>query len=249
MENLREWNKIQESFFDQLSVEYGGFDFSAESSDSKRFSNQFIDFLELGTNRSVVEFGCGRGEWIIKLAGRGFPVTGIDISQGSLVVLRKDLEKSNLGRRVELIRFDVQGEIETMVGQKKFDTVYCYNLLHHVLSREKVVSNMVKVTAAGGCVVAYEPNPFHWWWYVCPFFDAKFKWSVEKGLLRTPPTAIKKIFEAVGLKRIEIVPVDYFPFIAPERTNYLTNYLSVLFSKLPVAKYLSAVYLIKGYRI
>ena len=163
-------------------------------------------------------------------------------------MLKNDLKNFGLYNQAQLIKGDVQGDMKEILGGKKFSTVFCCNLLHHVLDREKVVSNMVEVTAAGGKVVAYEPNPWHPWWYVCPLFDKKFKWSVEKGLLKTSPLSIKKIFEEKGLERVEIVPWDYFPFIAAEKTFHLADYFHNLFSKMPLLKYLPAVYVIKGYK-
>lgn len=248
MEKLEKWNKKQEEFFDNLTQEYGSFDFARESRDAKRQGEKFINYFDLAAGNSIIEFGCGRGEWIIKLANKGYNVWGIDLSEKSLEVLRSDLKKLKLYDRADLIRGDVQGSINNVLGDKKFSTVFCCNLLHHVLDIDKVVENMVEVTVSGGKVIAYEPNPFHPWWYICPLFDKKFKWSVEKGLLKTSPLSIKKIFEKSGLERIEIIPGDYFPFIAAEKTLHLADYFHNIFSKAPLLKYLPAVYVIKGYK-
>ncbi len=248
MEILENWNKKQEVFFDNLTQEYGSFDFARESFDAKKQGEKFINYFDLTAASSIIEFGCGRGEWVIKLANKGYNVWGIDLSVKSLEVLRSDLKNLNLDDRVHLIRGDVQGDMGAILGGKRFSTVFCCNLLHHVLDREKVVANMVEVAAPRGKVIAYEPNPFHFWWYICSLFDKKFKWSVEKGLLKTSPLSIKKIFEKQGLERVEIVPWDYFPFIAAEKTFHLADYLHNVFSKMPLLKYLPAVYVIKGYK-
>jgi len=248
MEKLDNWNKKQTDFFDNLTQEYGSFDFARESCDAKKQSEKFINYFDLAADSSLIEFGCGRGEWVIKLARRGRYVWGIDLSSKSLEVLKNDLRKLNLYDHVQLIKGDVQGDMKAVLGGKKFSTVFCCNLLHHVLDREKVVANMVEVTASGGKVVAYEPNPFHPWWYICPLFDKKFKWSVEKGLLKTSPLSIKKIFENSGLERVEIVSWDYFPFIAAERTFHWADYFHNIFSRAPLLKYLPAVYVIGGYK-
>lgn len=248
MEKLENWNKKQEDFFDDLTQEYGSFDFARESLDAKKQSERFINYFELTSDSSIIEFGCGRGEWLIKLANKGYYVWGIDLSEKSLEVLRNDLKKLDLYNRVQLIKGDVQGDMNAVLGGKKFSTVFCCNLLHHVLDIEKVVTNMVDVTAPRGKVIAYEPNPFHPWWYICSLFDKKFKWSVEKGLLKTSPLSIKRIFEKKGLEKIEIIPWDYFPFIAAEKTFHLADYFHNVFSKMPLLKYLSAVYVIGGYK-
>lgn len=244
---LNEWTTQQESFFDGLSTEYGSYDFSKESNASKRSSKKFIDFMELeNKNASIIEVGCGRGEWVIKLALLGFNVTGVDISQKSLDKLAELGNKLGVTDKIKLVRADAQESLADVLGIERYDRVFCYNLLHHVSDIEKTVRSMISVAKPGAKVVAYEPCPFHFWWYICPFFDKKFIWKIEKGLLNTNPLYIEKVFESGGLRNITYMPWDYFPFISPDRVLRVTEKVQSLLSKLPILRYFPSVYVIKG---
>ena len=241
------WTEKQEIFFDQLSKQFGPYDFYHESPASKRSSIRFIKVIDPTAEGSIVELGCGRGEWVIKLAQLGYPVTGVDISQKSLDLLSVRVKEGGLP--VNLIRGDAQGDIAAMVGNQSYSRVFCYNLLHHVYDIERVVKNMVKITKIGGKVIAYEPNPFNLWWFICPFFDHKFKWGIEKGLLRTPPSYIRKLFVREGLSNVKVIPWDFFPFISPDRVFRVTDGAHKIISLIPFVKYLSAVYVVEGYKL
>lgn len=241
------WSREQEAFFDRLSADFGPYDLSSESPASRRSTQNFFEVLDIRPGCSAIELGCGRGEWIIKLASRGISVTGVDFSQKSLEVLGAELNKSQ--HSATLLRGDVQGDISELVGRQVFDRVFCYNLLHHVTDIEKVVANMVSLTKTGGKVVAYEPNPLHFWWYICQFFDRKFRWEVERGLMRTLPFYITRIFAKSGLSRVKFIPWDYFPFISPDRVVGLTNKLHQVLVSVPLIRYLPAVYVVEGYKL
>lgn len=246
MESITDWNNIQESFFDLFSQQYGLYDLVHESAASRESAGQFINFLQLKPGATVVELGCGRGEWLRRLAKLGHRVTGIDISQKSLDLLSHISDKNHLTEKIELFKGDVQDDLTEKLGGRQFELVFGYNLLHHVLDIEKTIENMILLTKPGGRVVIYEPNPFHFWWYLCPLFDPKFKWPIERGLLNTSPLKIQNIFKSKGLRNITLYSADYFPFISPDRTFHLTSWLNRFFGKLPVLKYLPAVYYLGG---
>lgn len=242
------WSLTQEKFFDELSEAVGNYDFGKESSDSRRLAEKFFRIMELEPQTSIMELGCGRGEWLLRFLKAGYLIDGTDISTKALVLIQKEAGNSGLESKLQLFKIDVQDEQLPAVISKTYDRVFCHNLLHHVLDIEGVVRNMAALTKPGGMVVAYEPNPWHFWWHICRFFDNKFKWEVEKGLLRTKPAYIKNLFLRSGLTNVEVLPWDYFPFIAPKKTLYLTNRLHAVFERLPYVKDLAAVYVIRGYK-
>ncbi len=246
MTRTDDWAKMQEDFFDSFSQQYGLYDLAHESAASKESARQFINFLQLKPEETVLELGCGWGEWLLRLAKLGHRVTGVDISQGSLDLLNTLSDKNQLSANIDLIKGDVQEDLSGKLYQRQFDLVFGYNLLHHVLDIEKTVSNMVNLTKPGGRVVIYEPNPLHFWWYLCPLFDPKFKWPIERGLLNTSPVKMQKIFKSSGLRNIALFSADYFPFISPDKTFHLTSKLNRFFGKLSILKYLPAVYYLRG---
>lgn len=248
MTQTDKWARAQEDFFDSLSVNFGPYDFENESRASKKTAEKFLRFLDLTTGQSILEMGCGRGEWCLRLAKLGYTVTGIDLSQKSLDILAAEAERLGVRSQLNLIKGDIQSEPSSLVTGEKFDCVFGYNLLHHVSDIRKTVTNMTVLTRSGGRVVTYEPNPLHWWWLVCPLFDRKFRWSIEKGLLRTSPFKIKIVFNECGLKDVVTMAGDYFPFLSPDRTHYITEKIGDVLAKTPFLSNLSAVYYTRGYK-
>ena len=239
---LSAWNARQGTYFDNFSDAFGIFNFDTESPISRQMSYKFIELLGLSSGSRLLEFGCGRGEWVIRLAKLGYQIDGFDISQKSVEKLKEYVVNLGLERQVNLFTADAQKDSSPNQLNQKYNTVFCYNLLHHVADITQVVENMVNASTKGGVVIAYEPNP-------CPLFDKRFNWNIEKGLLKTSPPAIKNIFEKSGLSNVEIIPWDYFPFISPEKTFNITGRLQSLLLKIPLFKYLSAVYIVRGYKL
>lgn len=245
---VAEWSSNQEKFFDQFSDSFGNYDFDKESSDSRRLAKKFFQIMELRPGVSIMELGCGRGEWLLRFLREGYSIDGTDLSAKALSLLQREASRLVPNGQLKLFKYDVQDNYLPVVIAKTYDRVFCHNLLHHVLDIEKVVRNMVALTNPGGVVVAYEPSPWHFWWYICHFFDKKFKWEVEKGLLNTKPTYVKSLFKKYGLVNVEVLPWDYFPFIAPKKTLYLTNFLHLLLERLPLLNNFAAVYVVRGYK-
>ncbi len=96
----------------------------------------------------TVDLGCGTGSYAIFLAGRGFDVTGIDISPTAIGMAKRSAAQKNVGCR--FIAADVLGEMTEV--RDRFDFAYDWQLLHHIFpeDREIYVSNVVWLLHAGG---------------------------------------------------------------------------------------------------
>jgi cyclopropane fatty-acyl-phospholipid synthase-like methyltransferase len=97
---------------------------------------------------TVLELGCGAGNYCIYLAEKGFTVTGIDISEKAI-----ELAKENaLKKKVEcaFIAADVLGDLNG-IGEP-FDFAYDWELLHHIFpeDRKKYVKHVHRLLKAGG---------------------------------------------------------------------------------------------------
>ena len=96
----------------------------------------------------AVDFGCGTGNYAVYLAGKGFEVTGVDISPTAIKIARENT--SEKGIRCEFIVADLLGDLEEV--QQTFDFAYDWELLHHVFPehRQKYVQNVHKKLNPGG---------------------------------------------------------------------------------------------------
>ena len=70
-----------------------------------------LPFLEGMADRCgspILELACGTGRALLPLAGRGFRITGIDVSPAMLAVARARLQAAGLGDRVRLVQQDMR---------------------------------------------------------------------------------------------------------------------------------------------
>jgi len=112
----------------------------------------------LRSGMSVLDVGCGIGNTSIKLAKRGFNVTGIDISDKRISTAKTHAEHMNVN-----ICFLV-GDIENSeFTDGCFDLISCTAILHHLPDVETDLDKFSKFLKDGGSIIATEPgllNPF-----------------------------------------------------------------------------------------
>ncbi len=111
---------------------------------------------------SILDYGCGQGEWTDQL-GAIFPaatVKGIDISETAI-------RKAGIRRpQHEFRQFDgVRAPFEGGV----FDLVFSYHVLEHVLRIDHVVADMARLVRQGG--------------FLCIIFPCGNPWSFEANLV------------------------------------------------------------------
>ena len=98
----------------------------------------------------ILEAGCGQ-RWLLKLEGKKFFLTGVDLDADALALrtkIRKDLD--------EAIHGDLR-EIRFAPG--RFDVIYCAFVLEHIEGAERVLSRMVEWLKPDGIVVLEIPDP------------------------------------------------------------------------------------------
>lgn len=87
------------------------------------FGKVLADIAGINCGFTVLDVGCGRGASLIpaaKLVGNTGKVVGIDIAEGMITELEKDVEKLNL-KNIELIT----GDIEQFEFSDRFDVILC----------------------------------------------------------------------------------------------------------------------------
>lgn len=89
--------------------------------------------------KSLLDLGCGTGELSIRLAQKGFDVTGVDLSEDMLAVARAKSEEMGLS-----IPFYVQ-DMSELEGLGRFDIIgiFC-DSLNYLESEEKVIRTFAK---------------------------------------------------------------------------------------------------------
>ncbi|HTZ40993.1 MAG TPA: class I SAM-dependent methyltransferase [Syntrophales bacterium] len=101
---------------------------------------------------TAVDLGCGTGNYAIYLAGRGFQVTGIDLSPTAIGIARE--KAKGRGVQCDFIVADVLGDLRP-VG-RTFDFAYDWELLHHIFpeQRSAYVANVHGLLNPLGCYLS-----------------------------------------------------------------------------------------------
>lgn len=109
-----------------------------------------VDLVERGRVAPcrALDLGCGAGNYAVYLAGRGFDVTGVDISPTAIGMAEENARKRGLSCR--FIAADVLGDLHEVEGT--FDLVYDWELLHHLSpeQREAYARNVREKLRPGG---------------------------------------------------------------------------------------------------
>jgi 2-polyprenyl-3-methyl-5-hydroxy-6-metoxy-1,4-benzoquinol methylase len=109
-----------------------------------------VELVETGKVRpcKAIDLGCGTGSYSIYLAGKGFDVTGVDISPEAIRIAKENAEKK--GVNCDFFAADVLGDLKEAGGA--FDFAYDWELLHHIFpeKRNKYVRNVRKILNSGG---------------------------------------------------------------------------------------------------
>ncbi len=82
---------------------------------------------------TAVDLGCGTGNYAIYLAGRGFRMTGIDLSPTAISMARGNAKER--GVQCDFIEADVLGDLRFLDGT--FDFAYDWELLHHIFPEQR----------------------------------------------------------------------------------------------------------------
>jgi SAM-dependent methyltransferase len=91
----------------------------------------------------AIDLGCGAGNYAIYLAGRGFQVTGVDLSPTAIRIAKKNAEAK--GAKCDFIVADVIEEPYKL--DQSWDFAYDWGLLHHTFPehRPRYVENVHRI--------------------------------------------------------------------------------------------------------
>ena len=140
----------------------------------------------------ILDIGCGGGYMTEELAKKGFNVSGVDPSPGSVATAQRHAKQVDLN-----VEYKVGCGEELPFDDAQFDIVSCCDVLEHVSDLSKVVSEISRVLKPGGFF----------------FYDTINKTALSWLLM---------IKLAQDIPLIRMVPKDthvWSMFIAPSRLN------------------------------
>jgi len=144
-----------------------------------------------GTPR-LLDFGCGGGALLAWARGRGWDVTGLDVSAAAVAGVRADL--------------GVRALVGTLphpdLRPASFDAVTMWHALEHVHDPLAVLAEARRLLVPGGRLVAAVPNiasaAFGW------FGPAWYGLDLPRHLTHFTPPTLRRMVERAGLRVLEV---------------------------------------------
>ncbi|MFD0710539.1 class I SAM-dependent methyltransferase [Paenibacillus sp. GCM10027626] len=149
------------------------------------YNDDYLEFLvkmvwKIEAPVHIVDFGCGYGYLGLKLLPllpQGSTYTGLDLGNKLLAEARQ------LFARLPYEASFIQGDIQQLQLDRKYDLAVCHAFLLHVSNPLDILQKMIDCVTDGGKVAAFEP---HWIGNAANFYLHGFEQSqhVQLGLLQ-----------------------------------------------------------------
>jgi ubiquinone biosynthesis O-methyltransferase len=164
---------------------------------------------------TVLEVGCGRGDFAISLAQRGGRVTAVDFSETAIHIARQ--KALRFGQDVN---FDVANATSLPFADESFDQVFSCECLEHVPDPSRMLTEIFRVLKPGGSVILSTENYSNgmtllWmqtWLTGKPFNSGAGVQPIEHYFLFWQ---VKKMFEKAGFKVRQMVGSHHVFLVLP----------------------------------
>ena len=147
--------KVRE-MFDNIAPSYDRLNHILSMNVDKLWRRHALKEIVDGTPQRILDVACGTGDSTIsiaKAAAEGSSVTGADISEGMMALVKGKAEKAGVGERISLQVAD--GEA-LPYGEASFDRVTCAFGIRNFEHKEKGLTEFFRVVKPGGKAVILE---------------------------------------------------------------------------------------------
>ncbi len=160
---------------------------------------------ELRTRKSegrILDFGCGTGNLLLRLAKLGYKCVGIDNSKLSVNYTKKLLKKMDFGREISIF---YGSEKKLSEFKKCFDVIFAGEVLEHLNNDNLVVKSFYECLKIGGICIVSVPARKRYWDYSDELAGHVRRYEMED---------LGNLFETNGFKILKIYfwgfPLTYF---------------------------------------
>lgn len=188
---------------------------------------------------SILEIGAATGRYTLELAGRGYTVTAVDLSEALLEECRKNLSAEGHENQVQLIVADARDL--SKVTRKDFDAVLLMGPLYHLIEEEDrrtALNEVFEHLNNGGILFSSFISRYG---IMCDLIKDHPEWIEEKAEVRSilergkdpenqhrggfrgyfaEVSEVAPLHEAIGFETLALAGVE--PIIAAEDESYNT---------------------------
>lgn len=198
--------------------------------------------------KEIVDFACGTGYHAIRFLTEGFRVTGIDISQSSLDILKKRTVLIQKGDKLNTVVSDFSRPILL----NRFDAGYLICSYHclgfDLKARQLRLRNMIKMIKKGGKFFMMEPNPLNPLYYFFYPFVYKSNWREGYNIVNSRLSLLRNDLALSGAGDLCVYHYGLLPTFLINYWKQVEN-INIFLCSLPIVKRMSAFHFISGRRI
>jgi SAM-dependent methyltransferase len=144
-----EYGNYESDVYQQVRIETYGVDFGQTSWVTTEESTQIPTLLELNSNSSVLEIGCGSGVYALHIAKTiGCSITGLDINAFGIHNANQLALDRGLRPKAHFEVCDVSKPLP--FADETFDAIFSNDVLCHIPGRPALLAEMYRVLKPGG---------------------------------------------------------------------------------------------------
>jgi SAM-dependent methyltransferase len=158
--------------------------------------NQKVNFIgKLKAKGSLLDFGCGTGEFLKAAKKEGWKIAGVEPSE-------KARNQANFK-----LKNKIKPTIDELKKGSKFDIITLYHVLEHIHDLRKTIKKIIKHLNSDGYLIIALPNHESW--------DAKFYgncwagWDVPRHLYHFNSLSIESLKDNFNLELKETKPMKF----------------------------------------
>ena len=217
-----------------------------------------VRIVEARKAKKILDAGCGLGSEAILCGILGADVTGIDITEERLNVAKKRVKyyEDKLNTKI-VVKFALENILK---HQGEYDAIWVQEAISHIDPVDEFLRTSYKNLRNNGRIIITDPNALNPYMYVQTKEEQKRKggiyttkknsktgeeisYAIER-ILTIP--AIKKRLLENGFEIEGIYPSIFFPCCIFNKLTNTCKTIENVFKKVPIIKYIAAMYTIVG---
>ena len=149
--------------------------------------------FNLKKGMSMLEVGCGRGEFLKGFQNLGLKVFGVDILE----------EAANFNKSIDIRLCDLESE-KLPFDENTFDVIYSKSFIEHLYYPERYLKEAYRILKPGGLLITLVPD-----------WEANYKTYFDDFTHRTPFTSIslEDAYLMYGFKEVDVYKFRQLPIV------------------------------------